>query len=68
MNVPTVGENQDQMKDLAIDLMNANYQAADNCAKQFTKSHDRQMLKAAEGHLTSAERWRLKAREHGANV
>lgn len=57
----TVGENQDQMRDLAVALMKDNYRAADNAAKGGR-------LKQAEQHLVAAERWRGRARSHGARV
>jgi len=59
MKIPTVGENQAQMRDLAVALMRDNYKAADYAAKEGR-------LQNAADHLASAERWRVKAREHGA--
>ncbi len=59
MKIPTVGENQSQMRDLAIALMRDNYKAADYAAKEGR-------LNDARNHLASAERWRVKARNHGA--
>ena len=53
--------NTNSMRVLALDLMRDNYRAADNAAK-------RGALKQAEQHLESAERWRVKARSHGAVV
>ena len=66
--IPTVGQNEIEMRDLAIELMQANYKAADNCAKEYAKSGDVQMRNAAKGHLQLAEVWRVRARQHGANV
>lgn len=57
MKIPTVGENQDQMRELALELMRENYKAADYAAKHG-------QLAQAKGHLEAAERWRVKAREH----
>ena len=61
MNTPTVGENRDKMKDLALEIMRDNYKAADYAAKE-------NRLTDAANHLKAAERWRLKAREHGATI
>lgn len=57
----TVGENQNEMRELAIALMRDNYKAADYAAKEGR-------LQNARDHLTSAERWRIKARSRGAQV
>ncbi len=57
----TVGENESEMRGLAVSLMKSNYRAADNAAKDGR-------LKQAEQHLEAAERWRLRARSHGARV
>ena len=64
----TVGQNQREMAKLAVDIMRANYRAADNAAKQFLKSGDAVMKRAAEKHLEAAERWRVRARSHGAKI
>ena len=61
MKNPTVGENQAEMRDLAVALMRDNYKAADYAAKEGR-------LQNARDHLVSAERWRVKAREHGAQA
>ena len=61
MECKTVGENQNEMRDLAISIMRDNYKAADYAAKEGR-------LQNANDHLVSAERWRVKARSHGANV
>ncbi len=57
----TVGQNQKEMADLAMALMKDNYKAADYAAKEGR-------LANAKDHLASAERWRQKAREHGAKI
>lgn len=57
----TVGANETEMRDLAIDLMKSNYKAADNAAKGGR-------LQQAAAHLESAEKWRVRARENGAKV
>ena len=53
--------NTKDMAALATDLMRDNYRAADNAAKDGR-------LSQAKAHLESAERWRVKARSHGARV
>lgn len=57
----TVGQNETEMRDLAVSLMKSNYKAADKAAK------DRRLAQAAK-HLEAAERWRERARSHGAKV
>ena len=57
----TVGQNTDEMRDLALDLMRSNYKAADNAAKDGR-------LAQASAHLETAEKWRVRARSHGARV
>ena len=57
----TVGQNETEMRDLALDMMRSNYKAADNAAKGGR-------LPQAAKHLESAEKWRVRAREHGAKV
>ena len=61
MERKTVGQNEVEMRDLAVQIMQDNYRAADNAAKNG-------MLPVAKAHLQSAEVWRQKARQHGANV
>jgi len=61
MQIPTVGENQEQMRDLAVALMRESYAKADRAAKE-------QRPVAAKSFLKSAERWRVKARGHGAAI
>ena len=53
----TVGENQAEMRELALELMRDNYKAADYAAEEGR-------LQNAKEHLASAERWRVKARQH----
>lgn len=48
-------------RNLAVDVMRDNYRAADNAAKDGR-------LKQAAQHLESAEKWRIRARNHGAKV
>ena len=59
--VRTVGQNEDEMRELAVQLMRDNYRAADNAAADGR-------LEQAEQHLAAAERWRERARSHGAHV
>ena len=61
MLTKTVGQNADEMRDLAVQIMRDNYRAADNAAKDMR-------LKQASAHLEAAERWRIKACSHGAKV
>lgn len=57
----TVGANEREMLTLAVSLMQDNYRAADNAAKAGR-------LPQAAQHLEAAERWRQRARSHGARV
>lgn len=57
----TVGQNEQEMRDLAVELMRDNYRAADNAAKEGR-------LTQVERHLEAAERWRVRALIHGARV
>lgn len=57
----TVGENRQEMAALAVEMMRDNYKAADFAAKEGR-------LTQAAQHLESAERWRIRARSHGATV
>ncbi len=57
----TVGENENEMRDLALIIMRDNYRAADNAAKNSR-------LEQASKHLAAAERWRVRARLHGAKI
>jgi hypothetical protein len=59
--ITTVGQNEQEMRELAIQLMRDNYRAADNAAADGR-------IKLAESHLEAAERWRERARSHGARV
>ena len=59
--VRTVGQNEDEMRELAVQIMRDKYRAADNAAKAGR-------LGEAEQHLAAAERWRSRARSHGARV
>lgn len=61
MNQITVSQNEAEMRELAIQVMRDNYRAADNAAK------DGRLQQAAQ-HLESAEKWRVRARNHGAKV
>ena len=60
-HTPTVGQNEAEMRDLAVQIMRDNYRAADNACKDGR-------LQLAGQHLEAAERWRVKARSHGAKV
>ena len=56
MNQITVGQNQKEMRDLALEIMQSNYKAADYAAKEGR-------LADAKNHLASAEKWRVRARK-----
>lgn len=68
MNTPTVGQNESEMRDLAVQMMKSLYKAADNQAREFAKSGDQFMKQAASASLAKAETWRQRARQHGAKV
>ena len=64
----TVQQNQNEMRDLAVEMMQSLYKAADNQAREFAKSGDQVMKQAAAASLAKAETWRQRARSHGAKV
>jgi len=57
----TVGQNQQEMRDLAVAIMQEKYRAADIAAEAG-------LLEKAAAYLEAAEKWRIKARTHGASV
>lgn len=64
----TVGQNQQEMAALAIQAINENYRDADNAARTYKRLRDPLMLEISRKYLESAERWRQRARSHGAKV
>ena len=57
----TVGQNQVEMRNLSIEIMQANYRSADVAANAGDLERARELLE-------DAERWRIRARSHGAKV
>lgn len=57
----TVGQNEQEMRDLAVEAMQESYRAADKAAKEGR-------LADAERLLERGETWRQRARQHGARV
>jgi len=57
----TVGQNEAEMRELALEAMRFSYRAADDAEMDGR-------LKQARQHLEAAERWRSRARSHGARV
>jgi hypothetical protein len=64
----TIGDNVNEMRDLAIQAMNDNYRDADNAARTYRRLRDPQMLEISRKYLESAEKWRQHARQHGAQI
>ena len=64
----TVGQNEAEMRELAVQMMRSLYKAADNQACEFAKTGDQVMKQAAAASLAKAETWRQRARSHGAKV
>ena len=61
MSAITVGQNESEMRDLAVQIMRDSYKSADAEAK-------RGRLPQAAKHLETAEKWRVRARANGAKV
>lgn len=68
MQIPTVGENQEQMRTLALSIMNTHLRMADKTAAKYEKWGDLKLRKLANDYLAISEQWRVRARQHGASV
>lgn len=64
--MPSVAINEAEMRDLSLQAMRDNLRDAANARRTYRRTRDAELLEIALKYEQSAERWKERARKHGA--